>query len=367
MAILTQQEVFELADAFISSRVYTNALRQTFFRFVDAYYVGTLEDHLPGNAQVLSDIAQMNDVERLTSGEVPLQIYLKTADSLFYGAPKQQAVIRRMLAIVSQRVAGSPPIDIANIPEIKEAIIYRDDTVPFIFMSAGLKTAQSVCKLLVPSLEIGQPRLLGNGDSKVYNGTGWLIAKDLLITNHHVINARSEGEAAAGIPDLRLQAAGTTAIFDFDDDAESGVEVAAISLEGWNETLDYAVVKLNQVDRKPIRLAAAKLRDLTEPVAVNIIQHPGGKSKRYGIRNNLVSASTDTDLRYFTDTESGSSGSPVLNDKWEAVALHRGATFTTNVQFQGKSTAYVNVGTHLASILEDVKQRFPALAGTMNI
>lgn len=95
---------------------------------------------------------------------------------------------------------------------------------------------------------------------------------------------------------------------------------------------------------------------------MNIIQHPGGRSKRYGIRNNLLSAANDNELRYFTDTETGSSGSPVFDDRWEVVGLHRASSYVENVQFQGKPTAYVNVGTQLTAIVADLRARYPALA-----
>ena len=39
--------------------------------------------------------------------------------------------------------------------------------------------------------------------------------------------------------------------------------------------------------------------------AVNIIQHPDGDFKQIAIRNNLVTATTDVDVRYFTDTRRG--------------------------------------------------------------
>jgi len=42
------------------------------------------------------------------------------------------------------------------------------------------------------------------------------------------------------------------------------------------------------------------------------IQHSAGTAKKIAIRNNLVTASTPTELRYFTHTKQGSSGSPVL-------------------------------------------------------
>ena len=57
----------------------------------------------------------------------------------------------------------------------------------------------------------------------------------------------------------------------------------------------------------------------------------------------------------------GSSGSPVFDDQWRVVALHRGSTMVTNVQFQGKSVAYVNVGTQLAAIQADLKANYANL------
>ena len=52
---------------------------------------------------------------------------------------------------------------------------------------------------------------------------------------------------------------------------------------------------------------------------------------------------------------SGSSGSPVFNDQWQVVALHRASTYVAQVEFQGKTTAYVNVGTHMSAILDDLE------------
>ena len=71
-------------------------------------------------------------------------------------------------------------------------------------------------------------------------------------------------------------------------------------------------------------------------MAVNIVQHPRGEYKRVAVRNNLVSAADETTVRYFTDTDYGSSGSPVCDDQWRVVALHRGARRAKDVQFQGK-------------------------------
>lgn len=187
-----------------------------------------------------------------------------------------------------------------------------------------------------------------------------------MITNHHVVNARQDGEPPAGDIDFRNQADATRVQFGYDFDGAPGNEVGVVALEAWQATLDYVVLRIEGTDRLPLARAARRVELGKETVPVNIIQHPGGLSKRYGIRNNLVSASTNADLRYFTDTQSGSSGSPVCNDRWEVVALHRGATYVEGVQFQGKSTAYVNVGTQLIAILDDLRKRYPALGAELD-
>ena len=367
MAILTQQEVTRLVDAILMSGLDIGSTRMVAFQFINPKFLAVLHGGLPPNAQLMSDIGRMNQVERLANGDIPLQIYLNNMAMLLSGMPEQENVIRHMLELVSQRVSGAPVIDLGQIPETKEVLVHKDDTVPYYFMELGVKTAESVLKINVPAFENGQAKNQPDGTQIVSQGTGWLLSDSLVMTNHHVVNARKEKEADATKEDLELQGQNAFAIFDFNDKLLTGSTVNAVSLEAWNKELDYAIIRINATGRNPVKWSVKKITFDTEPVAVNIIQHPNGQSKRFGIRNNLVSASTETDLRYFTDTESGSSGSPVFNDSWEAVALHRGAKYVENVQFQGKSTAYVNVGTHLTSIFEHIKSNYTPLATELKI
>ncbi len=78
-------------------------------------------------------------------------------------------------------------------------------------------------------------------------------------------------------------------------------------------------------------------------------------------------AATDAELRYFTDTFGGSSGSPVLNDHWEAIGLHRGATWVKGVRFNGRDVAYVNVGTQVNAITQDLARRYAGKIPELNI
>jgi endonuclease G len=362
MALLDNNEINEVITAMTKSGVDLFANRGALFQSVDYSQLGVLPRNNLPVAQLMTDIGQMNMTERLTSGEIPLQIYLQNALFLLAGAPQQQQVIRVMLDRVIQRASGAPIPDITGIPETKEKIIFTDDMVSFAFMEGGLAAAAAVMKLKVPSYERGQPRQLPNGAAMNFLGTGWLLTESLVMTNHHVINARKDGESVATEADLRLQVAGTQAQLDFDGDLLEGSWIRATMLEAWDVRLDYAVLRIPATGRTPLRVAAQPLLPGTEHVPVNIIQHPGGRSKRYGIRNNLVSGSTATDLRYFTDTEGGSSGSPVFNDQWQVVALHRASVNVSNVSYQGKTSAYVNMGTHLSVVMEDIRNRYQALA-----
>ena len=361
MALLKQSEVSDLVQALAGSGVDMLGGRGALFQFIHPLYAGTLPVGGPMISQLLSDIGQMNQQERLTTGDIPLEIYLRNALLLVSGRDVAETAVRVALSKVVQRGSGAPPLEAKAMPEIKEKIVHSDDTVTFAFMEAGVKAAAAVMKVRVPRFEGGQPKTKG-GNPVVYVGTGWLVTRDLIVTNHHVVNARYDGEPNAAAADLRLQAQGTVAVFDFDADGLPATEVAVTAVEAWNADLDYALLRIPPSKRTPLPRAAAAIQRGGDPVPVNIIQHPGGRSKRYGIRNNLVSSSDATELRYFTDTDGGSSGSPVFNDRWEVVAVHRSAVFVEGVQFQGKPTAYVNVGTHLASIVDDLRAHHPAIA-----
>lgn len=83
---------------------------------------------------------------------------------------------------------------------------------------------------------------------------------------------------------------------------------------------------------------------------VTIIQHPQGATKQICFTDNKVSAVFGNLLQYSTDTEPGSSGSPVFNQQWQIVGLHhRGGGLAGP---DGKKY-FTNEGIVIASILRD--------------
>jgi len=361
MTLLPINRTQDLATAFLDLGLDVAASRPVLLSGLPTLFRAGFQGGLPPMLQLMYDIGRVNDFERLADGTVPLQVWLSNAAFLATGT-QQERVFRAALDDVSHRASGAPRLQPAVLPETKEVVIHRDDLLPYTYFELGIEAAKSVAKLRVPAFAGGVSRTV-NGTPEVYLGTGWLLTPELLMTNHHVVNARKEGEAPAPDADLVLQAANTTVQFGFDAEGLEGQLVQVTALVAWDPTLDYAILRIPASGRRALRRKDKRIEKLpNDYVAVNIIQHPEGGAKKLGMRNNLVTASDGPDLRYFTDTKAGSSGSPVLTDAWEVAALHRGATFAENVTFQGKNVAYVNIGTHLDSILADVRARLPALA-----
>lgn len=341
-------------------------VRPLLFQRVNRRYAATLPVIPSPGVQVTSDLMHMNGVERLVDASVPLEDWLRSAVRLTLDRGAR-TLLERALDTVASAAAGEPDLGVAgDVSEVKEEIIFRDDTLEIGFLAAGAEASLSVGLITVQPYEKGGVKLTPLGaPENPHAGTCWLVGPDLVMTNHHVVNARSalEGDRPlADEADLRRQ--GSTAIvqFDYDADPLTGTGNRTSELLAWDEHLDYAVLRLaDPAGRPPLPLMNRPLKATTsDNVAVNVLQHPGGGPKRVGLRNNVVEDTTDRDVRYFTDTRSGSSGSPVLTDGWRVCALHRGSK-RVDVKFQGKTSAYVNVGTQIWTVLADIERRFPAV------
>src|SRR4029453_9524507 len=144
------------------------------------------------------DLAALNLVERLEDGSVPLVQFLRNiAIFLRTTGHQESAVFERYANKGGNQTQGVPALPAtATLPEVvrNEAIIHQDDTVEFRFLADALAVGRSVARLSVPRFDGGRQRIVTGGRPWLMNGTGWLIGPDLLITNHHVVNAREQGE-----------------------------------------------------------------------------------------------------------------------------------------------------------------------------
>lgn len=194
-----------------------------------------------------------------------------------------------------------------------ERLIGGNDLQNINYLELGIRIGHAVGRIHVRT---------PNGEAGF--GTGFLISPRLVMTNHHVLEVAEWASRSHIEFNYQSDSFGKpcpTYAFQFDP--------AAFFYS--DAKLDFAVVAVkDNVFPNGIQLKALGFNPLNEIVGkvdakefLSIIQHPGGEIKQVAIRENeLLDKSNPDFLWYSTDTTQGSSGSPVYNDQWQAVALH---------------------------------------------
>src|SRR5205085_3195784 len=115
--------------------------------------------------------------------------------------------------------------------------------------------------------------------------------------------------------------------------------------------LDYTIVGVRERPGDLFGYVDLSIRaDVSVNDFVSIIQHPLGGPKQICFTDNKVAAVFGNLLQYSTDTEPGSSGSPVFNQQWQIVGLHHKGGGLAGPD--GKKY-FTNEGILIAQILRD--------------
>lgn len=359
--ILNDASLKKLRDAAVDAGIHQPPSRDDLLYGITPRVAANIPLRTAPRDQVLSDLRELNRYVSLPDGSVPLLTWLDNAIDKSFGKAQEKTFQGYIEQLSLTTSTTNRPVDPKPLNGGNERIVHRDDMLDIIWLDKGRRVGASVAKLLVTRY-VGEA-LVNNaaGDPITGSGTGWLLTKDLMLTNHHVVNERDHDELADE-KDFLKQAANAKADFDYDGPNSNVTTIPVQGLVVADRGLDYALLRLSQaMNRTPLPLTNSILKHQPgEYISVNIIQHPNGKQKRIAIRNNLVHATDANVVSYFTDTLRGSSGSPVCNDNWQVVALHRGWQPVFNINFQGKDTAYTNYGTHILRILQHIRQHAPA-------
>jgi len=241
---------------------------------------------------------------------------------------------------MSPSPAPKPAMEKLAVPEEVglETILGINNLKQISWIERGLQVSRSVCRILTP-----------NG-----LGTGFLIATDLLMTNHHVI------------PDTTV-AARSVVEFNYQHDFEGTVlPTCRYKLDTGrfrsNPLLDYTIVGVLPDSNKPDleSWGCTFLNPYADPVPgehVVIIQHPNGGLKQMVLTANQVVGLREYRLHYTTDTMPGSSGSPVFNDLWQVIAIHHaGGALQVNAKGDKR---FVNEGILMSAIRADAGSLWP--------
>jgi len=203
-------------------------------------------------------------------------------------------------------------------------------------------------------------------------GSGFMISPRLFITNQHVIPDAQAALGAAITFDRELDEQGrprpvtsfvldpgTFALFSDEDVLDYAVIAVGARQSGAGELADFGWCPLSNAPDKHVL-----------GMSTNIIQHPNGQRKLISVRRNLLVARSARTLLYETDTDVGSSGSPVFNDDWDVVALHHyGEPFLETADDAGQPIPRtVNEGIRISALVDDLTARqadVPPAAGAL--
>ena len=178
-------------------------------------------------------------------------------------------------------------------------------------------------------------------DLRTGGGTGVLVASDLVLTNYHVIEKQQRGErdptqircrfdfAVGANPRAPVELAKDWLVdfspYSSHDPGDKGGPPAV-------DELDYALLRLaTPIGDDAVGASTRRWLELTAGGAppgpnaiVFIAQHPGLEPLKLAAGKVLLANANGTRLRYDTNTEKGSSGSPCFDVALNPFALHHG-------------------------------------------
>jgi len=237
-------------------------------------------------------------------------------------------------------------VDIEEIDYLERIIpVGGNNLLPVHFLEEGAMNQRSVGRVAIPGVGFG---------------TGFLVSNSLFITNNHVIGSISEAKKAKFEFNYQQDKDGNNQSVDtYSADPDSVFYT--------NATLDFTLVRLKSKGlfvppfQQPVgpiahgnfNPAVTVSSQFAPPINVfkrfyyspgskwgflnlvnssyavnqhvNIVQHPRARRKEVSLQDNNIKHIFTNHIRYTSDTEPGSSGSPVFNNAWDLVALHHAA------------------------------------------
>lgn len=180
----------------------------------------------------------------------------------------------------------------------KESIACYDGTEMF-------EKAKAVCRLLI-------------GGSSLC--TGWLLGSEgNLMTNNHCIGSASDAQNTDFMFNYQYNNCSETS------NAQTDIVASSSTFIKTNSSLDYTLVQLPVNPTSTYGYLSLSSAVTSAGDRIYIPQHPGGRRKEISVKTDIggtaggfssvfdSSLSNSQTVRYYADTEGGSSGSPVLD------------------------------------------------------
>lgn len=253
-----------------------------------------------------------------------------------------------------------------------EKILGADGLHTYRWMRTGFERADSVASVLQPpDQRIGTAFVI---DPEAFGLDPVAAGSSAMITNHHVLNGEGDGDALMieDHPVVRFEGQGGDRTF----------PVTAILFEapGGREGLDCTIFAIDSGGEglHPVPLNLAHMPNLKRRVhpRVYVIGHARGGELQFSLQDNrLIDHEGEPDgappvvarrrLHYFAPTDQGNSGSPVFDEGWSCIGLHRAGQkydpdegYFGMEQLNGKTGRHsANEGVWIGSVVAAIRSR----------
>lgn len=250
-----------------------------------------------------------------------------------------------------------------------EAAVGKYDVREAGLLSILANASRAVCKLEIPAGEY--ENYLKRPSFSSWTGTGFLVAPNLLLTNHHVLNSREVASAATA--NFCFQFSDPDILNGPPDTAPASVRFKLnperLFVTSPMDGFDYTFVWIDAAASSEFGTIPMTRGSFTakkgEPVY--IIHHPSGVPKKVSLEDTEVLSINTAGVLYAADTLGGSSGAPVLGDRGTLIALHHAWWSSSAAKKKyaslkgklndGRVTDIVNEGIKLSAIAIDLERR----------
>ncbi|MFT4444674.1 DNA/RNA non-specific endonuclease [Parvimonas sp. G1967] len=260
---------------------------------------------------MLKNIIEQNEISKEVFDEKQDKIKEQALKRFIKNESEKDVIVPRKI-IKNNNMESRIKVINAYDSNARERILGENDLFPISYLQMGINSGNSICRI----------QIRNDKGSFIGCGTGFLVSENIIMTNNHVI-------------DNMRTALNSIVEFNYQDDINfmpCPIYTFRLDPEKFfvtNEELDFTMVAIKDnplSEKHPNDFGYLHLISdegkILKGEYVSIIQHPNGGPKAVTIRENMVKSIFDDFVHYLTDTEPGSSGSPVFNDQWIVVALH---------------------------------------------
>ena len=189
------------------------------------------------------------------------------------------------------------------------------------------------------------------GDNKVRACTGFLVgSENYFMTNNHCIGTQKEADTAKFIFNYQTTECGG-------DDMQGSIQYIGAALRYTSKYRDSTLLRLRTSEKLHEKYGSLALsKDLPRKrEATYIIHHPKGRPKQIAWKNcKIESFWRSTDVRHRCDTQTGSSGAPIISQtRGTVVAIHYAELFYTG----GRGDCSLpNAGKTMKYVVDEIKE-----------